>query len=72
MPDTNPTPDNLRAARLAAGLSQPALAKLMGVAVMTVCYWETAQADIKSRDLRLFAEVCGVNAGGLLYELEET
>lgn len=71
MPEPNPTPDNLRNARLDAGLSQTAVAEAMGVALMTVCHWETAQADIKSRDLRLFAEVCGVDAADLLYELEE-
>ncbi len=65
-PSTNPTPELLKAARFGAGLTQPALADIMGVAPMTISAWETGRSDIKSRDLRLFAEVCRVEPGDLL------
>ena len=32
--------DRIRAARLAAGLTQPACAELLGVSLATVCNWE--------------------------------
>lgn len=66
MSDTNPTPALLRAARHSAALSQPELASIMGVAAMTISSWETGRSDIKSRDLRLFAETCRVEPADLL------
>jgi len=37
--------DRIRAARLAAGLTQPAAARLLGVSLATVCNWEKGRTE---------------------------
>lgn len=46
----NPTPDQIKETRLAAGLSVLEMAKLMDVTRMTIYSWENGRHPMKGRD----------------------
>lgn len=46
----NPTPEQIKETRLAAGLSIIEMAKLMGVTRMTIYSWENGRHPMKERD----------------------
>ena len=58
--------ERIRAARVAAGLTQEALAREVGVTRSAVAQWETDRAGQIGGNLARIAEVLGVSVGHLL------
>ena len=60
-----PDPQRLRAARIARGLSQPALARKMNCHLMTIWNHEAGRKSPNPVSLREWARVCGVPIAAL-------
>ena len=63
---TSSAGDRIRAARVAAGYTQEALAREVGVTRSAVAQWETDRAGQVGGNLARIAEVLGVSVGHLL------
>jgi transcriptional regulator with XRE-family HTH domain len=58
--------DNIRAARLAATLTQAALADMLGVTQKDISRWETGVREPSATWIKKLAEALGVSADELL------
>jgi transcriptional regulator with XRE-family HTH domain len=58
----------IKALRLAAGLTQRALATRIGVTTLSVSNWETGRNEPSARQLRAVAEALGVSMDGIAFE----
>lgn len=63
MPDQ---PSPIRAARIAAGMTQQQLADALGVAQQSVTRWETGEREPRVSTLRRIAAVLGCDLSALL------
>lgn len=63
MPDQ---PSPIRAARIAAGMTQQQLADALGVAQQSVTRWETGEREPRISTLRRIAAVLGCDVTALL------
>lgn len=63
MPDQ---PSLIRAARIAAGMTQQQLADALGIAQQSVARWETGEREPRVSTLRRIAAVLGCNLSALL------
>nr|DAI05154.1 MAG TPA: helix-turn-helix domain protein [Caudoviricetes sp.] len=63
MPDQ---PSPIRAARIAAGMTQQQLADALGIAQQSVARWETGEREPRISTLRRIAAVLGCNVTALL------
>lgn len=64
--DTATLGDRITGAREAAGLSQPELARRLGVRLATVRAWEDDQAEPRANKLQMLAGLLGVSIMWLL------
>lgn len=62
----------IRAARIAAGMSQQTLAEKIGVSMTTVSRWELGKSEIETGNLNALCELVGTGPEHLLYGARST
>lgn len=62
----------LKAARVAAGLTQEELAQKMEVSRQSIINWENGDSEIKLAFLRLFCDITGFSVDDIILPSEST